>query len=106
MYFTRRANMERHVSTIHYKAYNFACSQCDQCFAHKYVLTKHINTVHEQAGDKLMKSPMCPEKILAKDLLTNHLQGHVNSERQLINLEDCKLEPCEINIVSSNTAEN
>ena len=45
--FSLKADMEKHILSVHEKKKPFKCDTCDYCTSHRHALKRHIATVHK-----------------------------------------------------------
>ena len=69
--FTRKNNMEKHISVVHEGQKPFKCSICEASFAQKYSMKNHIVAVHE--GKKPFKCSICDTSFTVRWKLKEHI---------------------------------
>ena len=69
--FTRKWLLDRHVATVHDKK-KIKCDQCDQTFTQKHELKRHVSAVHER---KQYECDECDFVTSWKDNLSRHKEG-------------------------------
>ena len=87
--FGRKAELDRHIRTVHEKRADFKCEVCLRCFTEKGSLKTHILTVHEKRAD--FKCEVCLRCFTEKGSLTKHILT-VHDKRADFKCEICSRE--------------
>ena len=64
--FPNKISLRSHVQSIHDEKQPFKCDSCPSYFGQKYILTKHIKSVHE-------KNNVCKTYFLKKSYLKKNI---------------------------------
>ena len=74
LFFFLKADMRRHVESVHEGKRPHKCNVCGKSFTEKKFMLKHIDTVHE--GNKPFKCESCERTFAHKGNMKKHiLQG-------------------------------
>eukprot|EP00189_Rhodosorus_marinus_P003163 CAMPEP_0113964282 /NCGR_PEP_ID=MMETSP0011_2-20120614/7043_1 /TAXON_ID=101924 /ORGANISM="Rhodosorus marinus" /LENGTH=446 /DNA_ID=CAMNT_0000976547 /DNA_START=170 /DNA_END=1511 /DNA_ORIENTATION=- /assembly_acc=CAM_ASM_000156 len=77
--FSRKYELQRHISAVHYNVKNHVCSICDKAFALKQNLVSHVSEVHEKKKDS--KCDECGQLFSTKYKLKRHIRSVHLKER-------------------------
>eukprot|EP00189_Rhodosorus_marinus_P008140 CAMPEP_0184753004 /NCGR_PEP_ID=MMETSP0315-20130426/43876_1 /TAXON_ID=101924 /ORGANISM="Rhodosorus marinus, Strain UTEX LB 2760" /LENGTH=438 /DNA_ID=CAMNT_0027232363 /DNA_START=42 /DNA_END=1359 /DNA_ORIENTATION=+ len=77
--FSRKYELQRHISAVHYNVKKHVCSICDKAFALKQNLSSHVSEVHEKKKDS--ECDECGQLFSTKYKLKRHIRSVHLKER-------------------------
>ncbi|KAJ8903500.1 hypothetical protein NDN08_004606 [Rhodosorus marinus] len=77
--FSRKYELQRHISAVHYNVKNHICPICDKAFALKQNLSSHVSEVHEKKRDS--ECDECGQLFSTKYKLKRHIRSVHLKER-------------------------
>mmetsp|Transcript_5046 Transcript_5046/g.7027 ORF Transcript_5046/g.7027 Transcript_5046/m.7027 type:complete len:187 (-) Transcript_5046:123-683(-) len=77
--FSTKGNLNVHLKTVHFRAYDFRCKDCDRQFSTKASLIRHVRMVHVR--ERPFNCRFCDQKFATKACVKRHfMRIHRNTQ--------------------------
>ncbi|KAJ8904064.1 hypothetical protein NDN08_000593 [Rhodosorus marinus] len=77
--FSTKGNLNVHLKTVHFRAYDFRCKDCDRQFSTKASLIRHVRMVHVR--ERPFNCRFCNQKFATKACVKRHfMRRHRNTQ--------------------------